>query len=87
MANIKSQIRRNRQNEQRRVRNKGERSQLKTRVRRFEEALASGDRDRAAELYRVAARAFDRAAGKGVIHRNKAANRKSRLARRLNRAS
>ena len=87
MANIKSQIRRNRQNEQRRLRNKGERSQLKTRVRRFEEALASGDRDRAAELYRVAARAFDKAADKGVIHRNKAANRKSRLARRLNRAS
>ena len=87
MANIKSQIKRNRQNEQRRQRNKSARSQLRTRVRRFEEALASGDRDTAEELYRSAARDLDKAAGKGIIHKNKAANKKARLARRLNRST
>jgi small subunit ribosomal protein S20 len=84
MANIKSQIKRNRQNEQRRLRNKSERSLLRTRVKRFEEALASGEGDAARRTYEVAARALDKAASKGVIHKNKAANRKSRLARRLN---
>jgi small subunit ribosomal protein S20 len=84
VANIKSQIKRNRQNEVRRQRNRRERSSLRTRVRRFSEAIESGDRAEAAEAYRVAARAFDRAASKGVIHKNKAANSKSRLARRLN---
>ena len=87
MANIKSQIKRNRQNEQRRQRNKSARSQLRTRVRRLEEALASGDRDTAEELYRSAARDLDKAAGKGIIHKNKAANKKARLARRLNRST
>lgn len=87
MANIKSQIKRNRQNEQRRQRNKSARSQLRTRVRRFEEALASGDRDTAEELYRSAARDLDKAAGKGIIHKNKAANKKARLAHRLNRSA
>lgn len=87
MANIKSQIKRNRQNEQRRQRNKSARSQLRTRVRRFEEALASGDRDTAEELYRSAARDLDKAAGKGIIHKNKAANKKARLAQRLNRST
>jgi small subunit ribosomal protein S20 len=87
MANIKSQIKRNRQNEQRRQRNKSARSQLRTRVRRFEEALTSGDRDTAEELYRSAARDLDKAAGKGIIHKNKAANKKARLAQRLNRST
>jgi small subunit ribosomal protein S20 len=84
MANIKSQIKRNRQNERARVRNKSGRSFLKTKVKRFEEAIASGDDQAAREAYRVAARELDKAAGKGIIHRNKAANRKSRLAKRLN---
>jgi small subunit ribosomal protein S20 len=84
MANIKSQIKRNRQNEGRRVRNKGVRSFLKTKVKRFEQALSAGDRQGAEDAYRSAAQAFDQAASKGAIHRNKAANKKSRLARRLN---
>ncbi len=84
MANIKSQIKRNRQNERARVRNKSGRSFLKTKVKRFEEAIASGDDQAAREAYRVAARELDKAAGKGIIHRNKAGNRKSRLAKRLN---
>ena len=84
MANIKSQIKRNRQNEARRQRNKSVRSALKTRVKRFEQAVASGDSDAAQEEYAVAARALDKAASAGIIHKNKAANKKSRLARRLN---
>ena len=84
MANIKSQIKRNRQSGARRLRNKGVRSSLKTKVKRFEQVLASGDKPGAEEAYRDAASAFDQAAAKGVIHRNKASNKKSRLARRLN---
>jgi small subunit ribosomal protein S20 len=87
MANIKSQIKRNRQNEERRRRNKSERSLLRTRVKQFEDALSSGDEGAAQQTYRAAARAFDKAVSKGVIHGNKAATKKSRLARRLNAAS
>jgi small subunit ribosomal protein S20 len=87
MANIKSQIKRNRQNEAARLRNKSVRSALKTYRRRVVEALASGDADAAEAAYKRAARAYDKAASKGVIHRNNAANHKSRLARSLNRES
>jgi small subunit ribosomal protein S20 len=87
MANIKAQIKRNRQNEAARLRNKSVRSALKTYRRRVVEALASGDADAAEAAYKRAARAYDKAASKGVIHRNNAANHKSRLARSLNRGS
>jgi small subunit ribosomal protein S20 len=83
VANIKSQIKRNKQNEARRVRNKSGRSFLRTKIKRFEQALAGEDRNAAAEAYRVVARELDKAASKGIIHRNKAATKKSRLARRL----
>ena len=84
MANIKSQIKRNRQNEVARARNKSVRSALKTKVKRFEEAVAGGDKAAATEAYNDAARSFDKAASKGVIHKNKAANKKARLAKKLN---
>ena len=83
MANIKSQIKRNRQNEQRRQRNKAVRSRLKTDLKHFREAADSGDRDAAEEAYRVASSALDRAADKGVIHDNNAANHKSKMAKKL----
>jgi len=83
MANIKSQIKRNRQNEARRQRNKSVRSVLRTRTKRFLELTESGDASAAQEAYRAAARDLDKAAAKGVIHKNTAANQKSRLARRL----
>ncbi len=86
MANIKSQIKRNRQNAARHARNKQVRSFLKTKVKRVQQALESGDADAAREAYRVAAREFDKAAAKGIVHKNKAANRKARLARRINAA-
>lgn len=83
MANIKSQIKRNRQNEERRRRNRSARSALRTKTKRFDQALTSGDEDAAHQAYRDVAQALDKAAAKGVIHKNKASNKKSRLAKRL----
>ncbi|MEU4572877.1 MULTISPECIES: 30S ribosomal protein S20 [Nonomuraea] len=81
MANIKSQIKRNRQNEKARLRNKAVKSSLKTAVRKFREAAEQGDVEQAAALQRVAARQLDKAVSKGVIHKNQAANRKSAIAK------
>ena len=86
MANIKSQIKRNRQNERRRVRNKAVRSELKTRIKRTDEAAVAGTEE-TAERLRTAVKALDMAAAKGVIHKNQAANRKAKLMRRVARAS
>ena len=83
MANIKSQIKRNRQNEAARERNKSVRSALKTAVRRFTEAADAGNTDEAKKLANEANRRLDKAASKGVIHKNQAANRKSAMARRV----
>lgn len=83
MANIKSQIKRNRQNAAARERNRAIRSRTRTMVRRFDAAVAAGDRDAAAAAYRDVSSALDRAADRNVIHENAAARRKSRLARRL----
>ena len=83
MANIKSQIKRNKTNEKARVRNKSVKSSLKTAIRKFREAADSGDTATATQLMRDASRALDKAASKGVIHANQAANRKSALARRV----
>ncbi len=83
MANIKSQIKRNRQNEARHERNKAVRSRLKTYTKRFRTAAEAGDKAAAEEAYALAARALDKAASKGVVHRNTAANRKSGMAKAL----
>ena len=79
MANIKSQIKRNRQNEAAHERNKAVKSALKTAVRKFREAAAEGNADEAKTLAHDAGRALDKAALKGVIHKNQAANRKSAI--------
>jgi small subunit ribosomal protein S20 len=84
VANIKSQEKRNRTNERRRLRNKSVKSSLHTAIRKFHQAAESGDKDRAVELARAASRQLDKAASKGVIHRNQAANKKSSLAVRVN---
>jgi small subunit ribosomal protein S20 len=81
VANIKSQIKRNKQNEKARLRNKSVKSALKTAVRKFHEAAASGDTENATAAFRDASRKLDRAVSKGVIHKNQAANRKSSVAR------
>ncbi|HEX3589680.1 MAG TPA: 30S ribosomal protein S20 [Pseudonocardiaceae bacterium] len=84
MANIKSQIKRIRTNEAARLRNKSVKSSVKTAIRKFREAADAGEKDKALELLRDASRALDKAAGKGVIHANQAANKKSAMAARAN---
>ena len=82
MANIKSQIKRIRQNDAARDRNKAVRSALKTAVRRFHDAAEAGKKDDAKALAVDAGQKLDKAAAKGVIHKNQAANRKSAIARK-----
>jgi len=81
VANIKSQIKRNRQNEKRRLRNKSVRAELRTRNKSAVSAAESGA-ENSAEALRLAVKRIDKAAAKGVIHKNQAANRKSAIARR-----
>ena len=83
MANIKSQIKRNKQNEKAHMRNKATKSALRTHVRKFREAVEGGNIEEATEALRVASRQLDKAVSKGVIHKNAAANRKSAIAKRL----
>jgi small subunit ribosomal protein S20 len=84
VANIKSQIKRNRQNEKRRVRNKAVRSELRTRTKNAISAAGEGGDD-LQEATRLAIKKLDKAAAKGVIHKNQAARRKSRLIAQINR--
>ncbi len=81
MANIKSQLKRIKTNEKARQRNVAVKSALKTAVRRVHKAADSGDAAAAASAFQVAAKQLDKAASKGVIHKNQAANRKSGLAK------
>ena len=83
MANIQSQKKRNRQNEKRRLRNKGVRTELKTRVKNARQAVATGE-EGAHELVRIAQKRLDKAGAKQVIHKNAAARRTSRLMKRGN---
>ena len=82
MANIKSQIKRNKQNEKARQRNKAVKSSLKTSVRKFREAADAGDVEAATVAMRAASQGLDKAASKGVIPKNQPANRKSAMAQR-----
>jgi small subunit ribosomal protein S20 len=84
MANIKSQIKRNRQNETRAARNKAQRSELKTRIKRALEAAEAGDADQAKELTIVAQKHIDQAVSKGLMKQNTANRRKSQLQRQVN---
>ncbi|WP_298176498.1 30S ribosomal protein S20 [Saccharomonospora sp.] len=84
MANIKSQIKRIKTNEKRRQRNQSVKSAVKTAIRKFRQAADAGDKAKAVELQREAARKLDKAASKGVIHKNQAANKKSAMAQRVN---
>ncbi|MFP3902048.1 MAG: 30S ribosomal protein S20 [Acidimicrobiia bacterium] len=86
MANIKSQIKRNRQNLKRHERNKAVKSEVKTRVRAATTAADEGTDD-LDEKVRLAIKRIDKAAAKGIIHKNQAARRKSRLMKHVNRAT
>ncbi|PMC75421.1 MULTISPECIES: 30S ribosomal protein S20 [unclassified Brachybacterium] len=81
MANIKSQIKRNKTNEKARLRNRAVKSELKTYVRKVRTAVTAGDAEAAGEAFKAASRKLDKAVSKGVIHKNQAANRKSGLAK------
>ena len=81
MANIKSQLKRIKTNEKRTERNKAVKSEIRTWVRKFREAAASGDADAARDALRAASTKLDKAAAKGVIHQNQAANKKSAMAK------
>lgn len=83
MANIQSQIKRNRQNEKRHQRNLAIRSELKTRSRNAIAAAETGDAAQAEELLRIAQQRFDVATSKGVLTKNTAGRRKSRLTRQV----
>ena len=84
MANIKSKQKRIITNEKARRRNKSIRSAVRTEIRKFREAVATGDKAAAEKQLRVASRALDKSVSKGVFHRNNAANKKSRMAQALN---
>jgi small subunit ribosomal protein S20 len=84
VANIKSQVKRIRTNEAARLRNQSVKSSLRTAIRSFREAAAAGDKDKANELLVATSRKLDKAASKGVIHANQAANKKSALAQAAN---
>ena len=84
MANIKQQQKRVLTNEKRRQRNKDVRSAVRTEIRKFNESIEAGDKTAAEEQLRVASRKLDKAVTKGVFHRNNAANKKSNMAKALN---
>jgi small subunit ribosomal protein S20 len=81
VANIKSQIKRNRQNERRRDRNKAVRTELKTMAKKARTAISEDGSEAATELLRSASRAIDKAASRGIVHKRAAARRKSRMAK------
>jgi small subunit ribosomal protein S20 len=82
VANIKSQIKRNRQNDAAHERNKAVKSAVKSAIRKFREAAEAGDADKAKELAKAAHKKLDTAASKGVIHKNQAANKKSAISKK-----
>lgn len=84
MANIKSQKKRNLTNEKARLRNVAVRSEVKTAIRNVNEAVVSGDKEKATEALRLAGKKLDKAVSKGVLHKNNAANRKSAIAKKVN---
>jgi small subunit ribosomal protein S20 len=87
MANIKSQIKRNKQNDRRHERNKAVRSSLKTSAKKARQAIAGGDAEQAQQHLRESSRALDKAASQGVLHKRAVARRKSRLAKAANAAA
>ena len=84
VANIKSQIKRIGTNKKAQERNKAVKSEVKTAIRSAQKAIATGDAAQAAAALAIAAKKLDKAASKGVLHKNQAANRKSAIAKKVN---
>lgn len=83
MPNIKSQIKRDRKNKEQQAKNKAEKSAMKTAMKKFDAAVAAGDKEAAASTYKCAVSAVDRAAGKNLIHKNNAAHKKSAMDKKI----
>ena len=84
MPNIKSAMKRDEKSKLQNAKNKADKSALKTKLKKFDAAVAEGDRDAAVSTYKVAVKAVDRAATKGLIHKNTAAHQKSAMALKMN---
>lgn len=84
MANIKSSAKRDLKSKELRAKNRAEKTELKTMVKKFDAAVAEGNREAAVDAYKAAVKTADRAAGKGLLHKNNAANKKSAMALKLN---
>ena len=84
MPNIKSAKKRDEKSKELNAKNRAERSALRTTLKKFDAAVAEGNKDEAVSTYKVAVKAVDKAAGKNLIHKNNAANKKSQMAHRLN---
>ena len=84
MPNIKSSAKRDQLAKARNAKNKAAKSALKTAVKKFDAAVAEGNKEAAVSTYKVAVKVVDKAAGKNLIHKNNAANKKSKMARKLN---
>ena len=84
MPNIKSSAKRDQLAKARNAKNKAEKSALKTAVKKFQAAVAEGNKETAQVTYKAAVRSLDKAAGKNLIHKNNAANKKSKMAQKLN---
>ena len=84
MPNIKSSAKRDQLAKARNAKNKAEKSAMKTTIKKFQAAVAEGDKANAEVTFKAAVRAVDKAAGKNLIHKNNAANKKSKMASKLN---
>ena len=84
MPNIKSAMKRDEKSKLENARNKAQKTALKTVMKKFDAAVAEGNKEAAAGTYKVAVKSVDRAAARGLIHKNKAARKKSQLAKKLN---
>ena len=84
MPNIKSAAKRARKEKVRRARNKAAKSALRTMIKKFNQAVAGGDHVAAANAYKVAVKCVDQAAAKGIIHKNNAERKKSKMTKKLN---
>ena len=83
MPNIKSAMKRDVKSKQENARNRAQKTALKTVMKKFDAAVAEGNKEAAAGTYKVAVKSVDRAAAKGLLHKNNAANKKAKLAKRL----
>ena len=84
MPNIKSSAKRDQLAKARNAKNKAQKSALKTAMKKFDAAVAEGNKETIDSTYKAAVKAVDKAAGKNLIHKNNAANKKSKMARKLN---